>query len=71
VAAGALLDCLPIVEHRERTDEAFATRWWHWLYFAQLDKHEHAINADPDRWYHGEPERMATRCRSGATGPVI
>jgi haloacetate dehalogenase len=54
----ALLDCLPIVEHLERIDAAFATEWWHWFFFAQPDIPERVINADPDSWYHGDPERM-------------
>ena len=58
VAAAALLDCIPIVEHLERTNEAFATQWWHWFFFAQPGKPEQAINADPDRWYSADPERM-------------
>ena len=47
----AVLDCLPIVEHLERTDDRFATAWWHWFFFAQPDKPERAILADPDAWY--------------------
>jgi haloacetate dehalogenase len=54
----ALLDCIPIVEHLERMDARFATEWWHWFFFAQADKPERAINADPDAWYTGNPERM-------------
>jgi haloacetate dehalogenase len=47
----AVLDCLPIVEHLERTDDRFATAWWHWFFFAQPDKPERAILADPAAWY--------------------
>jgi len=47
----AVLDCLPIVEHLERTDARFATAWWHWFFFAQPDKPERAILADPAAWY--------------------
>ena len=54
----ALLDCLPIVEHVERIDAEFATRWWHWFFFAQPDIPERVINADPDSWYHGDAARM-------------
>jgi haloacetate dehalogenase len=36
----------------------FATRWWHWFFFAQPETPERVINADPDRWYHGDPEAM-------------
>ncbi len=47
----AVLDCIPIVEHLERADAGFATAWWHWFFFAQPDKPERAISADPERWY--------------------
>lgn len=47
----AVLDCIPIVEHLERTDAQFSAAWWHWFFFAQPDKPEQAINADPARWY--------------------
>ena len=45
----AVLDCLPIVEHLERTDARFATAWWHWFFFAQPDKPERAITRRPRR----------------------
>lgn len=51
-------DCLPISEHLARCDERFARQWWHWFFFAQPDKPERAILADPDAWYTGTPERM-------------
>jgi haloacetate dehalogenase len=54
----ALLDCIPIVEHLERTDARFATEWWHWFFFAQPVKPERAILADPDAWYSGNRETM-------------
>ena len=38
----AVLDCIPIVEHLERTDARFAAAWWHWFFFAQPDKPEQA-----------------------------
>jgi haloacetate dehalogenase len=47
----AVLDCIPIVEHLERADARFAAAWWHWFFFAQPDKPERAINADPEAWY--------------------
>ena len=31
--------------------ERFAVAWWHWFFFAQPDKPERAINADPAVWY--------------------
>jgi haloacetate dehalogenase len=54
----AVLDCIPIVEHLDRADARFATAWWHWFFFAQPDKPERAIGADPDAWYGGDPAVM-------------
>jgi haloacetate dehalogenase len=54
----AVLDCVPIVEHLDRVDARFATAWWHWFFFAQPDKPERAIGADPDAWYGGDPAVM-------------
>jgi haloacetate dehalogenase len=54
----ALLDCIPISEHLSRITAEFATRWWHWFFFAQPEIPERVINADPDSWYHGDPEAM-------------
>jgi haloacetate dehalogenase len=54
----ALLDCLPITEHLDRADARFATAWWHWFFFAQPATPERVINADPDRWYTGDPLSM-------------
>jgi haloacetate dehalogenase len=53
-----LLDCIPISEHLARCDEKFAREWWHWFFFAQPDKPERAILADPDAWYGGSPQHM-------------
>ncbi|MGY1741085.1 MULTISPECIES: alpha/beta fold hydrolase [unclassified Blastococcus] len=47
----AVVDCVPIVEHLDRADARFATAWWHWFFFAQPDKPERAIGADPVAWY--------------------
>jgi haloacetate dehalogenase len=54
----AVIDCLPITEHLRRADARFATRWWHWFFYAQPDIPERVINADPDAWYRGSPDRM-------------
>jgi haloacetate dehalogenase len=54
----AILDGVPILEALERCDARFATAWWHWFFFAQPDKPERAILADPDAWYGGSPEQM-------------
>lgn len=54
----ALLDCIPISEHLNRADARFATVWWHWFFFAQPRIPERVITADPDSWYHGDPDVM-------------
>ncbi|MBN6050939.1 alpha/beta hydrolase [Nonomuraea sp. RK-328] len=54
----ALLDCVPITAHLSRMTPEFATLYWHWFFFAQPDVPERVINADPDAWYHGDPEAM-------------
>jgi haloacetate dehalogenase len=54
----AVLDGVPIIEALERCDARFAQAWWHWFFFAQPEKPERAILADPDAWYGGSPERM-------------
>jgi haloacetate dehalogenase len=54
----ALLDCIPISEHLSRATAEFATRWWHWFFFAQPEIPERVINADPDSWYRGDPGAM-------------
>lgn len=54
----ALLDGVPISEHLSRITAQFATKWWHWFFFAQPEVPERVINADPDAWYRGDPEVM-------------
>lgn len=54
----ALMDCVPISEHLRRITPDFATRWWHWFFFAQPEIPERVINADPDSWYQGDPHSM-------------
>ncbi len=58
VTALAVLDSVPIAEALARADARFAQRWWHWFFFAQPDRPERAILADPDAWYAGDPEAM-------------
>ncbi|WP_425544127.1 alpha/beta fold hydrolase [Actinocorallia libanotica] len=58
VSRAAFMDGLPISEHLSRVTAEFATRWWHWFFFAQPDIPERVINADPDAWYHGDPRSM-------------
>jgi haloacetate dehalogenase len=54
-----VLDGVPISEALARCDAKFAGDWYHWFFFAQPDKPERAINADPDAWYSGaRPETM-------------
>ncbi|WP_182113532.1 MULTISPECIES: alpha/beta fold hydrolase [unclassified Actinotalea] len=59
-AVGALvvLDGVPIGEALARADARFAQAWWHWWFYAQPDKPERAILADPSAWYGGDPDRM-------------
>lgn len=52
-----VLDGVPIVEALERCNDRFAREWWHWFFFAQPDKPERAILADPNAW-HGASERL-------------
>jgi haloacetate dehalogenase len=54
----AVLDSVPIGEALARADARFAAAWWHWFFFAQPDKPERAILADPVAWYGGDAERM-------------
>lgn len=51
VAGLVAMDGVPIVEALDRADWRFARDWWHWFFFAQSDKAEAAIRADPDLWY--------------------
>ncbi|HEU5271422.1 MAG TPA: alpha/beta hydrolase, partial [Jatrophihabitans sp.] len=55
----AVLDCVPIGEALARADARFAQAWWHWFFFAQAEKPERAIGADPDAWYRTGPELEA------------
>ncbi|MGQ8631279.1 alpha/beta fold hydrolase [Agrobacterium sp. DKPNP3] len=54
----AILDGIPILEALERCDFRFASRWWHWFFFAQHGKPEQAILADPLTWYGGNEASM-------------
>jgi haloacetate dehalogenase len=54
----AVLDSVPILEALQRCDERFARQWYHWFFFAQLEKPERAILADPDAWYGPRPATM-------------
>lgn len=54
----AILDGVPILESLERCGARFASTWWHWFFYAQPDKPERAIFADPKAWYGGSVESM-------------
>jgi len=45
------VDGIPVLEHLERADWKFARDWYHWFFFAQPEKPERAILADPKAWY--------------------
>ena len=53
-----VMDGVPISEALARCDAKFAHDWYHWFFFAQPDKPERAIMADPDGWYEGDPDAM-------------
>lgn len=56
-----VMDGVPISEALARCDAKFAHDWYHWFFFAQPDKPERAINADPDAWYDSaRPESMGS-----------
>jgi len=54
----AVLDSVPISEALARCEATFARKWWHWFFFAEPEKPERAILADPDAWYGGSPQHM-------------
>jgi haloacetate dehalogenase len=53
-----VMDGVPISEALARCDAKFARDWYHWFFFAQPDKPEQAILADPEAWYGGRPDAM-------------
>lgn len=53
-----VMDGVPIGEALDRCDARFAQAWFHWFFYAQPEKPERAINADPEAWYGGRPEQM-------------
>ena len=54
----------------ERCDARFATEWWHWFFFAQPDKPERAIIADPLAWYGGTAEQMGAEAFEDYTAAI-
>jgi len=53
-----VIDGVPISEALARCDATFARKWFHWFFFAQPERPERAILADPLSWYHGDPVSM-------------
>jgi haloacetate dehalogenase len=53
-----VMDGVPISEALARCDATFARDWYHWFFYAQPDKPERAILADPRAWYQGDPDVM-------------
>lgn len=68
-----ILDGVPIADALARCDARFAAAWWHWFFFAQPDKPERAILADPLAWYGGDAEKMGAEAfadyRDAVTNP--
>jgi haloacetate dehalogenase len=58
------MDAVPLGEALARADARFATLWWHWFFYAQPDKPERAILADPEAWYRSDRQRMAAENRA-------
>ncbi|MGW3998422.1 alpha/beta fold hydrolase [Amycolatopsis sp. NPDC004772] len=62
IRGAAILDAVPITEALDRCDARFAREWYHWFFFAQPEKPERVITADPDAWYdvgtRNAPERL-------------
>ncbi|MBA4491428.1 alpha/beta fold hydrolase [Paracoccus sp. S1E-3] len=52
-----VMDGVPIYEALTRADWRFAKAWWHWFFFAQSEKAQAAIRADPDLWYPPDAAR--------------
>ncbi len=53
-----VIDGVPLSEALARCDATFARDWYHWFFYAQADKPERAILADPLAWYDGDPQAM-------------
>ncbi len=60
----AILDAIPIADALAGCDARFASAWWHWFFFAQADKPERAILADPDAWYGKTPDAMGAQAQA-------
>lgn len=66
-----VVDCLPIFEHMERANWKFAHDWYHWFFFAQPEKPERAISADPLAWYELDPDLMSPEAYDGVVSAVL
>ena len=54
-----VLDGIPLGEALARCNAAFAASWYHWFFFAQMERPaERYINADPDAWYAATAKHM-------------
>ena len=54
-----VMDGIPLGEALARCDARFAGSWYHWFFFAQMERPaERYINADPDAWYTATAEHM-------------
>jgi len=56
ISRAAVLDAVPIVKALERCNVRSAQWWWRWFFYAQPDKPERAIIADPEARYGGSPK---------------
>ena len=63
-----VLDAVPILDALERCDARFAQAWWHWFFFAQPEKPERAILADPGAWYGGSVQADGPARTTKTTG---
>lgn len=66
----AVMDGVPISEALARCDAQFARDWYHWFFFAQPDKPERAISADPPAWYGGSAEHMGDEAFAEFTAAI-
>jgi haloacetate dehalogenase len=54
-----VIDGIPLGEALARCNATFAASWYHWFFFAQMQRPaERFINADPEAWYTATPKHM-------------
>jgi len=51
IAGLIMMEGVPIYEALEQADWRFAKDWWQWFFFAQTEKAEAAMRADPELWH--------------------